>query len=211
MFSSGASSVPYITHLFAGFVLRAIGSCDGHAFVETAEQCAAAAEALGLEDTIPNSDANGDINTRGYFGTGDVSRPHGCYWKEINLAGAQLFFNPDGDRDDNDTGRVSICSKCSISKCPREHRLNLSLSIAIRLCSARIWTVRHQGCSETHTPCCETFLQSLRTQRLACFRRQPRPPCCQRQPLPQPSARPSARSVRTSPSLRTPEAAPTLF
>ena len=95
-------------------VRREVGNCDGDSstFIESAEQCAAAAVALGLDDTVPNLNANGeDLMTVG----GIPSNPHGCYWKEFNRgthgASALLFFNPNGDRNDDDRRRVSICSK----------------------------------------------------------------------------------------------------
>ena len=64
--------------------------------------------ALELEDTVPNTDVNGNDNTAGIFGTGLSNMPHGCYWKGST---ALLYFNPNGDRNDDDTERASICSK----------------------------------------------------------------------------------------------------
>ena len=65
-------------------------------FVETAEQCTAAATTLGLDDTTPTTLSRSN-------------RPHGCY-----LLSNFLFFNPDGDRSDTDTLRSSICSLSDI-------------------------------------------------------------------------------------------------
>ena len=94
-------------------VLRTVGNCDGYEFIETMEQCTAAATALGLDNTTPT------------IGTAN-SDPYGCYLKRSS---GSVFFNEDGDRGDRDlyylnpatgswftlngTGdgdRVSICS-----------------------------------------------------------------------------------------------------
>lgn len=40
-----------------------------------------------------------------------TSRPHGCYWKANNAANDRLWFNPNGNRSDDDIVRVSICGK----------------------------------------------------------------------------------------------------
>ena len=104
------------------FIARAVGNCDGYAFIETAEQCTAAAEALALNDTIPNTDANGNDNTLGTFGTGLSYRPHGCFWKESDGAvlglDRRLYFNPNGNRNGGGSFRISICSTSVATPAP---------------------------------------------------------------------------------------------
>ena len=87
----------YVPGCTGGYVRREVGNCDGHAFIETAAQCAAAAVVLGLDDT----DA----------GAGRAEGPLGCYWHAERGGNNRLLFNLNGDRNDDDTDRVSICSK----------------------------------------------------------------------------------------------------
>ena len=90
-------------------MLRDVGNCgDGHRFVETAADCVAAAVALELGDTLPSlvTDANSGGDT--------TAVPHGCYYKPSNAVqwpDNLLGFNPNGDRHDNDTIRISICHR----------------------------------------------------------------------------------------------------
>ena len=51
-------------------------------FIESAAQCGAAAAAVGVDDGVPNLDAQG-VDTSG-MSTGDATIPHGCYWKPAN-------------------------------------------------------------------------------------------------------------------------------
>ena len=56
------------------------------------------------------------------LGAGDPTYPHGCYFKKGNDAGKQLFVNPVGDKNDDDTSRVSLC-KCiplGANACPSD-------------------------------------------------------------------------------------------
>ena len=131
-----------------GYVLREVGNCDGHTFIETLSQCATAATALGLgtvlDDTVPNLDAGGNVDTAGIFGSGVAHLPHGCYWKESggHRPDRRLYFNPNGDRSDADVDRVSICSKSAAVHLGCWTRLLLSVPTD----------------SETYISNCETFL-----------------------------------------------------
>jgi len=80
-----------------GYIRRAVGNCAGYTFIETAEQCGAAAEVLGLTHVTPNTVRNSLY-------------PLGCYFKQ-SLSTNGLHFNSDGNRTNDDTDRVSICSK----------------------------------------------------------------------------------------------------
>ena len=92
-----------------GFVLQATGTCPlGTTFIETDAGCAAAATSLGLSSTAV-SEWDSALN-------GKADRPHGCYFLKANRAGKQLWRNPNGDENYNDTDRVSLC-KCIGSKC----------------------------------------------------------------------------------------------
>jgi hypothetical protein len=73
--------------------LQAVGTCGpGLAFVESNEECEAAAAALGLSDTTA-----GDTTTSSF--------PDGCYF----FASSMLYFNSGGDRASTRTDSVSIC------------------------------------------------------------------------------------------------------
>lgn len=81
--------------LYSGsFTRLAVGNCDTHTFVETVEQCGAAARMLGMGKAKPR-DVRGS------------SQPHGCYF---NFKDDSLFFNPNGDRNNTDWDLVSMCS-----------------------------------------------------------------------------------------------------
>ena len=83
-----------------GYVLQPVGTCRaGTDFIETDADCAAAAASLGLSDIDPGA-------------TTTSTNPHGCYFKESNIAASQLWLNPDGDKADADTDRVSLCRCC---------------------------------------------------------------------------------------------------
>ena len=84
----------------AGFIQQTTGTCPvGTSFIETNAGCAAAAQSLGLSSATPG------VSTT-------VTNPFGCYFKEGNSITTQLWFNPSGDRNDDDTDRVSLC-QCS--------------------------------------------------------------------------------------------------
>lgn len=87
----------FSTTVKSGYVRRGVGNCDGFSYIETAEQCAAAAEVLGLSDVTPGNASAAD-------------NPYGCYWRGTSSVGSKLWFNSNGDRNDDDMGRVSLCS-----------------------------------------------------------------------------------------------------
>ena len=145
-----------------GYAFSDIGNCDrdGHTFIESAEECTEAATVLELtlNDTVPNTDADGNDNTAGLFGNGTAEHPHGCYWQWNQSNGAprgpdqaadsRLYFNPNGvthddddddddddavtngdlDRSDADVARFSICSKSAEMHVGCSTRLLLSVS-----------------------------------------------------------------------------------
>ena len=82
----------------AGFVLNTVGNCEGFEFISTSTECSVAARSLGLDSIDPKPVDN----------TGG-QHPFGCYFKPQNVEGSQLFFNTFGNRDDDDTIRVSAC------------------------------------------------------------------------------------------------------
>ena len=86
-------------------VRRDVGNCDGSSFIETVEQCAAAAVELELDDIVPD-----DLSR---LGNEKTRLPHGCYWKDdwFFMQRPRLFFNPNGNRQNDDKNRFSLCSK----------------------------------------------------------------------------------------------------
>ena len=86
-----------------GFIKQPTGTCPaGTYFIETDAGCAAAATSVGLSSTTVY-----DWVTATGSSSGDRTNPHGCYFKKSN---GLLFQNPGGDRNDDDTDRVSLCS-----------------------------------------------------------------------------------------------------
>ena len=87
-----------------GYIRREVGNCGSHLFIENQEDCAAAAEALGLKSMAVLATTNSP---------GDTDSPYGCYFEvTTNL----LYFNPYGTRlhadDEFDVdNRASICGK----------------------------------------------------------------------------------------------------
>merc|ERR1712166_153400 len=79
------------------YVLKSIGNCAGYAFIQTKADCIAAAVQLGLDDITASS-------------TSSRRRPHGCYYKASSSV-SKLWFNSDGDQNDDDTARVSVCTQ----------------------------------------------------------------------------------------------------
>ena len=84
----------------SGHVLMTKGSCGTHgAWIGSHEACSAAAATLQLEDvsaaTVPDT-------------TGNRNNPFGCYFKQSTQ---ELFFNPHGQRDSTDAGRLSVCGR----------------------------------------------------------------------------------------------------
>ena len=85
-----------------GFVKQVTGTCPaGTGFIETDADCAAAAMSLGLSNTI--------VAVWGPHSVDHLALPHGCYYKE-NSADSELWRNPSGHRNDEDTERLSLCS-----------------------------------------------------------------------------------------------------
>lgn len=79
------------------YELQTSGGCPhGTAYIETREECNAAAVQLGLADTTAGDAAL----------SSDYRNPYGCYFKTSQ---ATLWFNPNGVRNDNDFDRISIC------------------------------------------------------------------------------------------------------
>ena len=88
------------------YTAQEVGTCDaaaGSAFIETADDCVAAATALGLPDVKPTV-LTAEV-------TASATMPHGCYHKASNHADTQLWFNEAGMNDSTDTERVSICGE----------------------------------------------------------------------------------------------------
>jgi len=91
----------------SGYFRRSVANCDGYNFIETEAQCTAAASVFALSDLLPS------------IATSATAVPHGCYWKERNPDGSnrlrrshnsvKLWFNPNGNQNDEDTTRVSLC------------------------------------------------------------------------------------------------------
>lgn len=85
----------------ANYEVQTIGTCNGQLgleFVDSKEECATAAVALVLEDT-------------NVLGGVSLDKPYGCYWKASNSLGGRLWFNPNGNKNGDDLGRVSICRR----------------------------------------------------------------------------------------------------
>ena len=55
-----------------GYIRREVGNCGSHLFIENQEDCAAAAEALGLKSMAVLATTNSP---------GDTDSPYGCYLK----------------------------------------------------------------------------------------------------------------------------------
>ena len=99
----------------SGFAVRSVGNCDGHNFIETEAQCSAASAAWSLPDPTPS------------IATSGTEVPHGCYWKQTSPDGSnrlrsrrahnsvKLWFNPNGNQNDDDTTRVSLCRELTIA------------------------------------------------------------------------------------------------
>lgn len=79
-----------------GYINRTIGNCDGYLHLETAEECAAAAGQLDKADRTVSI-------------TAAHNKPYGCFYQEDGSTDNKLWFNPNGDRTDDDTERVSLC------------------------------------------------------------------------------------------------------
>ena len=89
-----------------------IGNCDGYNFIETEAQCAAAAAAWLLPGTVT-------------IATSGTEVPHGCFYdrsarpsrlrsRRSHLDSQRyLWFNPNGNRTDDDATRSSLCRKLS--------------------------------------------------------------------------------------------------
>ena len=86
----------------------AVGNCAGTgAFIESKEECEAAATILGLLD-------DGAFRTSSLMA---LFHPYGCYYK---LSQDTVYWNPDGGKADTDTTRVSLCwvaGQCGIATC----------------------------------------------------------------------------------------------
>jgi protein involved in sex pheromone biosynthesis len=63
--------------------------------MDSKEECEAAATSLGLKDTSAQ-----DVTSAQYL------YPHGCYYKKSTTT---LWWNSDGDKNEKDTNRVSLC------------------------------------------------------------------------------------------------------
>ena len=99
----------------SGYAVRSVGNCDGHNFIETEAQCSAASAAWFLPDLTPS------------IATSGTEVPHGCYWKQGSPDGSnrlrsrrehnsvKLWFNPNGNQNDDDTTRVSLCRESTIA------------------------------------------------------------------------------------------------
>ena len=73
------------------------GTCPPpFAFIETAFECEAVANVLGLDDTTATA----------VVGNMRADHPHGCY---LDRQSGMLYINDSGDRNNNDQNRVSIC------------------------------------------------------------------------------------------------------
>ena len=84
----------------AAYKMESVGTCGrGLGFIETIAECNAAAVDLGLADVVA-----------GTAGLPDSDRPHGCYYKNSNPDNDKLWFNSAGNKNDDETNRVSICS-----------------------------------------------------------------------------------------------------
>ena len=119
-----------------GYIRREVGNCGSHPVIETAEDCETADVAVGLS-------AHTALVISNHI------HPHGCYFKQ---SAEELYFNLDGDRNDNDADRVSICGK----------------SAAMHLgCATRLRIIGVPTDSETNVSDCETFLS-------ACFLLEPK-------------------------------------
>jgi len=88
------------------YVRRANGNCGGYGFIESEQECAAAAAALGLGDMWPTTS----------FDPPSIGQtlPHGCFFSLSLLSFSQtdpraLYFNANGDRDYGATDRLSLC------------------------------------------------------------------------------------------------------
>ena len=90
-----------------GYVLRETGNCNGCEFIHTSDQCELAARELALNGVNVNSASK-------------TYNPYGCYYREGNAVGERLYFNPNGDRSDSDTTRVSICVQTETSTCSQD-------------------------------------------------------------------------------------------
>ena len=80
--------------------LRSVGNCDGFSFIDTVEQCAAAAARLGLGDATPLSASR-------------AVDPYGCFFKASEPQPG-LYFNANGNRNDDDVTRVSLCRELAV-------------------------------------------------------------------------------------------------
>ena len=92
------------THTFlrppcVAYKLASLGTCTGTGtWIESKAGCEAAAARLGL--------------THGVADNTHTANPYGCYYKKsANL----LYFNPSGNKNDDDRDRVSVCRR----KCDR--------------------------------------------------------------------------------------------
>jgi hypothetical protein len=119
------------------FVLEDIGTCSsGTTFVDTKEQCATAAGALGLTDTVPG------VSTT-------TSNPYGCYYRKKSSASSRLWWNPSGNKDDDDSDRVSICVKGS-------HPLPSNPAITEQGCQCKSsWGVNDPNCGDKEFHGCD--------------------------------------------------------
>ena len=194
----------------SGYFQRSVGNCDGYNFIESEAQCAAAAAALTLPDLEPS------------IATSATDVPHGCYWKELNPDGtnrlrsrrehnaAKLWFNPNGDQNDDDTTRVSLCRELQApcSPVPLLPRTALLLVPAGRILATRysiapqtVFVILLHGTSKA-----ATVPMPARCRRSAHrhARRWPRQPTVRRSFQPQPPFQRSfeSRAVRSSAASR---------
>ena len=98
-FPAGCDSAPYIK--------LGQGNCEGNTFIETEEQCAAAAQALALYDVSPNTDSP-------VFGGINSEQPYGCYEEQHAEGINVLKFNRFGDQNNYETSVRSVCGMLSI-------------------------------------------------------------------------------------------------
>ena len=101
-----------------GYALREVGNCEGHVFIESKEECEAAALDLEVLSAGTSVRAGSWSN-----------RPHGCFIRTATCSGeavtsfchsvrkvwaadrGEVVFNHDGNVENSDTDRVSICTR----------------------------------------------------------------------------------------------------
>ena len=85
--------------------MRDVGNCAGFRPVGSSVGCSAAARSLGLAETSPTL-----VNTTNSVGN-EATLPFGCYWTHANPGGHRLGFNLNGDRNNADSHRASLCHR----------------------------------------------------------------------------------------------------